>query len=73
MKKRTPRKAGRAGRALLTGQARCGRCGRMMRVYYQSRSDHPYRYQYPGDSNGPGLCNGIGGFAPITMPVSVPS
>ncbi len=61
MKKRASRKSGRGGRALLTGLARCGRCGRMMRVFYQSRSDHPYRYQCRGGSNGPGLCNGIGG------------
>ena len=58
MKKRTSRKAGRGGRALLTGLARCGR---MMRVFYQSRSDHPYRYQCRGSANGPGLCNGVGG------------
>ena len=61
MKKRASRKSGRGGRALLTGLARCGRCGRMMRVFYQSRSDHPYRYQCRGDANDPGLCNGIGG------------
>ena len=33
----------------------------MMRVFYQGRSNHPYRYQCRGDSNGAGLCNGIGG------------
>ena len=35
MKKLTSRKSGRGGRALLTGLARCGRCGRMMQVFYQ--------------------------------------
>src|SRR3984885_7778890 len=28
------RKSARGGRALLTGLMRCGRCGRMMRVFY---------------------------------------
>ena len=32
MQKRAERKAARGGRALLTGLARCGQCGRMMRV-----------------------------------------
>ena len=61
MKKRTSRKSGRGGRALLSGLVRCGHCGRMMRVFYQSRAGHPYRYQCRGDSNSAGLCNGIGG------------
>ena len=61
MKKRASRKAGRGGRALLTGLARCGRCRRMMRVFYKRRSDHPYRYQCRGGSADPGLCIGIGG------------
>jgi len=61
MKKRTARKSGRGGRALLSGLVRCGRCGRMMRVFYQSRAGHPYRYQCRGESNGTGLCVGIGG------------
>ena len=34
MKKCASRKSGRGGRALLTGLARCGRCGRMIRVFY---------------------------------------
>ena len=58
MKMRALRKSGRGGRALLTGLARCAR---MMRVFHQGRSDHPYRYQGRGDANGAGLCNGIGG------------
>jgi hypothetical protein len=34
MKKNCARKSARGGRALLTGLMRCGRCGRMMRVFY---------------------------------------
>jgi Recombinase/Resolvase, N terminal domain len=37
MQKRTARKSARGGRALLTGLVRCGRCGRMMRVFYGMR------------------------------------
>lgn len=33
MKKNCDRKSARAGRALLTGLMRCGRCGRMMHVF----------------------------------------
>jgi hypothetical protein len=36
MKKSCARKSARGGRALLTGLMRCGRCGRMMRVFYGS-------------------------------------
>ena len=36
MQKRASRKAGRGGEALLTGLVRCGRCGRMMRVFYDT-------------------------------------
>jgi DNA invertase Pin-like site-specific DNA recombinase len=63
MQKRAERKAARGGRALLTGLARCGRCGRMMRVFYGSRSGHAHRYQCRGDDAhvGSGLCIGIGG------------
>ena len=62
MKKLTSRKSGRGGRALLTGLARCGRCGRMMQVFYQGGgSDRSYRYQCRGSSQLPGLCTGIGG------------
>ena len=38
MQKRASRKSARGGRALLTGLVRCGRCGRMMRVFYGMRS-----------------------------------
>jgi DNA invertase Pin-like site-specific DNA recombinase len=63
MQKRAARKSARGGRALLTGLARCGRCGRMMRVFYGTRSDHAHRYQCRGDDTrvGAGLCVGIGG------------
>ena len=44
MKRRASTKAGRGGRALLTGKVRCGRCGYMMRVAYGSRSGRSYRY-----------------------------
>ncbi len=63
MKKRMSRKSARGGRALLTGLVRCGRCGRMMRVFYGMRSGHAHRYQCPGDSAlaGTAFCIGIGG------------
>ncbi len=63
MQKRMSRKSARGGRALLTGMVRCGRCGRMMRVFYGARSGHAHRYQCPGDSALAGLtfCIGIGG------------
>ncbi|WP_407523874.1 recombinase family protein [Methylobacterium oryzisoli] len=63
MQKRAERKAARGGRALLTGLARCGQCGRMMRVFYGTRSGHAHRYQCRGDDGhvGSGLCIGIGG------------
>lgn len=63
MQKRAARKSARGGRALLTGLTRCGRCGRMMRVFYGSRSGHAHRYQCRGDDGhvGSGLCIGIGG------------
>ncbi len=63
MQKRASRKTARGGRALLTGLVRCGRCGRMMRVFYGMRSGHAHRYQCRGDDAhvGSGLCIGIGG------------
>jgi DNA invertase Pin-like site-specific DNA recombinase len=63
MQKRASRKAARGGRALLTGLVRCGRCGRMMHVFYGMRSGHAHRYQCRGDDAhvGSGLCIGIGG------------
>jgi len=63
MKKQCARKSARGGRALLTGLMRCGRCGRMMRVFYGSGKGHAHRYQCRGDDAhvGAGLCIGIGG------------
>jgi len=63
MKKRAARKSARGGRALLTGLVRCGRCARMMRVFYGTQSGHAHRYQCPGDSAlaGTAACIGIGG------------
>ena len=63
MKKRMSRKSARGGRALLTGLVRCGRCVRMMRVFYGMRSGHAHRYQCPCDSAlaGTAFCIGIGG------------
>jgi hypothetical protein len=63
MQRRASRKSARGGRALLTGLVRCGRCGRMMRVFYGMRSGHAHRYQCRGDDAhvGSGLCVGIGG------------
>ena len=63
MKKNCDRKSGRGGRALLTGLMRCGRCGRMMRVFYGMAKGNAHRYQCRGDDAhvGAGLCIGIGG------------
>lgn len=63
MQKRADRKSARGGRALLTGLVRCGRCGRMMRVFYGMRSGHAHRYQCRGDANRDyqRMCLGVGG------------
>lgn len=63
MKKNCARKSARGGRALLTGLMRCGRCGRMMRVFYSMGKGNAHRYQCRGDDAhvGSGLCIGIGG------------
>ena len=63
MKKNCERKSARGGRALLTGLMRCGRCGRMMRVFYGMGKGNAHRYQCRGDDAhvGAGLCIGIGG------------
>ena len=63
MKKNCARKSARGGRALLTGLMRCGRCGRMMRVFYGMAKGNAHRYQCRGDDAhvGSGLCIGIGG------------
>ena len=63
MKRNCARKSARGGRALLTGLMRCGRCGRMMRVFYGMGKGHAHRYQCRGDDAhvGSGLCIGAGG------------
>jgi hypothetical protein len=63
MKKRMARKSARGGRALLTGLVRCGRCARMMRVFYGMQSGNAHRYQCRGDSalGAMAACIGIGG------------
>ncbi len=63
MQKRTSRKSGRGGRALLTGMLRCGRCGRMLRVTYGTKVGFSHRYQCRGgvDQASSKLCLGAGG------------
>lgn len=63
MQKRAGRKSGRGGQALLSGMARCARCGRMMRVFYKVGTDQSHRYQCRGDDGhvGAGLCISAGG------------
>lgn len=63
IKKTCARKSARGGRALLTGLMRCGRCGRMMRVFYGMGKGNSHRYLCRGDDGhvGSGLCIGIGG------------
>jgi DNA invertase Pin-like site-specific DNA recombinase len=63
MQRRADRKSARGGRALLTGLARCGRCGRMMRVFYGSQRGPAHRYQCRGNSDTAGgkICIGAGG------------
>lgn len=61
MQQRAARKSARGGRALLTGLVRCGRCGRMMRVFYGVKAGHAHRYHCRGDVMGTRACVGIGG------------
>ncbi len=63
MQKRGSRKAARGGRALLTGLVRCGRCGRMMQVFYRTQPSCTHRYQCRGKDSqvADELCIGIGG------------
>lgn len=62
IKKRAAKKAGRGGRALLTGMIRCGRCGHMLHVFYASRSTQAHRYICRGSQNRrTGECIGLGG------------
>ncbi len=66
MKKRAQRKAGRGGRALLTGMVRCARCGFMMRVTYSSKAGTSHRYfcRSRDFKNPDQPCIGVGG---VTM------
>jgi excisionase family DNA binding protein len=63
MKQRAARKSARGGRALLTGLLRCGRCGRMLRVFYGSKASRSHQYHCVGDQmrGSQGLCLGFGG------------
>src|SRR5262249_586975 len=63
MKKRASRRSARGGRALLTGLARCGRWGRMMRVNYGMGARRAHRCYCRGDERRVGAfrCIGIGG------------
>lgn len=63
MKQRAARKSARGGRALLTGLLRCGRCGRMLRVFYGSKASRSHQYHCVGDQmrSRKGFCLGFGG------------
>jgi Recombinase zinc beta ribbon domain len=63
MQKRAARKAGRGGRALLTGLLRCGRCGRMLHVFYGMGGQHAHRYLCRREAvpGGDPRCVGVGG------------
>jgi len=62
MQNRSMRKAGRGGRALLTGLLRCGSCGRMLHVLYGTRSAPVHRYHCTGDlTRSSARCISIGG------------
>jgi DNA invertase Pin-like site-specific DNA recombinase len=55
--------AARAGKGLLTGLLRCGRCGRKLHVRYWGKSGTSARYLCPGDFAAAGrrYCLGFGG------------
>jgi DNA invertase Pin-like site-specific DNA recombinase len=63
MKQRTARKSARGGRALLSGLLRCGRCGRMLRVFYGSGASPSHQYLCVGDQmrGSQRLCLNFGG------------
>jgi DNA invertase Pin-like site-specific DNA recombinase len=64
MHKRTSRKSGRGGKALLSGMARCARCARMLRVIYGSGPNAPHQYHCMGDQNRAQVrCVRVGGVA----------
>jgi DNA invertase Pin-like site-specific DNA recombinase len=63
MRSRMLRKAGRGGRALLSGILRCRRCGRMLHVIYTGTRGNVPRYQCNGAqiNHGEGWCISFGG------------
>ena len=63
MKSRMEPKAGRGGRALLSGLLRCRRCGRMLHVSYTGRRSVVLRYQCRGAhmNHGEDWCISFGG------------
>lgn len=63
MKKRMAPKAGRGGRALLSGLLRCHRCGRMLHVTYVGLSGRVVRYSCRGAhvNHGEMACISFGG------------
>lgn len=65
MKSRMEPKAGRGGRALLSGMLRCRRCGRMLHVSYTG-SDNALRYHCKGAhvNHGEDWCISFGGLRP---------
>jgi len=66
MKKRMAPKAGRGGRALLTGLLRCRRCGRMLHVTYVGPGGRTQRYHCRGANinHGEHMCICFGGLRP---------
>jgi DNA invertase Pin-like site-specific DNA recombinase len=66
MKKRMAPKAGRGGRALLTGLLRCRRCGRMLHVTYVGPGGRTQRYNCRGANvnHGEATCISFGGLRP---------
>src|SRR5258708_946223 len=73
MQKRSDRKSARGGRALLTGLVRCGRFGRMMRIFYGSPAGHVHRYQCRGNSDTAGGKPCIGGAGGVRVDRAVSS
>jgi excisionase family DNA binding protein len=66
MKSRMEPKAGRGGRALLSGLLRCRRCGRMLHVSYTGASRAELRYHCKGAhlNHGGEWCISFGGLRP---------
>jgi excisionase family DNA binding protein len=66
MKSRMEPKAGRGGRALLSGILHCRRCGRMLHVSYSGKKQAVLRYHCKGAhvNHGEGWCISFGGLRP---------